>query len=235
MRGRTAHTKGAGTTASRFRNWKVIAIIAGATAVTVVAAVLIVAAVSAPDDNGVPDSGVVATVNGKEISAATVGQLQVSYHYTHGRGLTFEQALELLIREELLYQEATRLGYQLTSEEAEKELLTDLALKSITRRDFEAQLEMQGASYDAYLEDLQKQLAIANYIDDTLHIPEVTEEQAMEFYREYKERYPDETRTFEELEYFMIAILEEQEEVASVLLLVEELKEKADIRYTNSG
>ncbi len=201
----------------------------------VVAAVLIVAAVSAPDDNGVPDSGVVATVDGREISAATVGKMQVRYHYTHGRGLTFEQALELLIREELLYQEATRLDYQLTREEAEHELLTELAMKGIARRDFEAQLEAQGISYDEYLQELQKQLTIAYYVDDTVHIPEITEEEAREFYLEYKERYPDETRTFEEMRYFIIAILEEQEEVASVLLLVEELKEKADIVYTQSG
>lgn len=213
------------------KQWKITAGVAGIVAAAVLTTVLVLGSIAAPSDNAVRDNGVVARVNDEEITAEAVAEMQITYSYTHDDALTFEQALELLIREKLLYQEATREGYLLTREEAEQELLVQLAPMGMTGEDFAVQLARQGRSYDEYLVELQEQLTIARYLDDTVQIPEVTEEEAREFYEDYMQRFPEEPRTFEEMKSQIIMLLEEQKQQEAMFLLIEELRARAEIEY----
>jgi parvulin-like peptidyl-prolyl isomerase len=143
-----------------------------------------------------------------------------------------EEALEQLIAETVLYQEAEQQGYAPTMDEAEQELEARVASSGRTMEDLEADLAKSGFSYEEYLQYFQRQLAINSYLDDAVQVPEVTELEARVFYENYKQESPEaELPPFEQLKSEIMALLEQQKQQEATSLLVEELKEKADIEY----
>ena len=203
--------------------------IAGA-AVIVAAAVLTGALVLATI--AAPGSEVVARVNGEAITAGDVTKLRVKVYESYRMQISEEEALEQLIAETVLYQEAEQQGYAPTMDEAEQELEARVASSGRTMEDFEADLAKSGFSYEEYLQDFQRQLAINSYLDDAVQVPEVTEIEARVFYENYKQESPEaELPPFEQLKSEIMALLEQQKQQEATSLLIEELKEKADIEY----
>ena len=203
--------------------------IAGA-AVIVAAAVLTAALVFATI--AAPGSEVVARVNGEAITAGDVTKLRVKVYERYRMQISEEEALEQLIAETVLYQEAEQQGYAPTMDEAEQELEARVASAGRTMEDFEADLAKSGFSYEEYLQDFQRQLAINSYLDDAVQVPEVTELEARVFYENYKQQSPEaEHPPFEQLKSQIMALLEQQKRQEATSLLIEELKEKADIKY----
>ncbi|MCK4843985.1 MAG: SurA N-terminal domain-containing protein [Dehalococcoidia bacterium] len=203
--------------------------IAGA-AVIVAAAVLTAALVLATI--AAPGSEVVARVNGEAITAGDVTKLRVKVYESYRMQISEEEALEQLIAETVLYQEAEQQGYAPTMDEAEQELKARVALSGRTMEDFEAELANSSFSYEEYLQDFQRQLAINSYLDDAVQVPEVTELEARVFYENYKQQSPEaELPPFEQLKSEIMALLEQEKRQEATSLLIEELKEKADIEY----
>lgn len=203
--------------------------IAGA-AVIVAAAVLTAALVLATI--AAPGSEVVARVNDEAITAGDVTKLRVKVYESYRMQISEEEALEQLIAETVLYQEAEQQGYVPTMDEAEQELEARVASSGRTMEDFEADLAKSGFSYEEYLQDFQRQLAINSYLDDAVQVPEVTEIEARVFYENYKQESPEaELPPFEQLKSEIMALLEQQKQQEATSLLIEELKEKADIKY----
>jgi len=203
--------------------------IAGA-AVIVAAAVLTAALVLATI--AAPGSEVVARVNGEAITAGDVTKLRVKAFEFNRMQISEEEALEQLIAGTVLYQEAEQQGYAPTIDEAEQELEARVASSGRTMEDFEADLAKSGFSYEEYLQDFQRQLAINSYLDDAVQVPEVTELEARIFYEDYKQQSPEaEHPPFEQLKSQIIALLEQEKRQEATSLLIEELKEKADIKY----
>lgn len=206
--------------------------IAGA-AVIVAAAVLTAALVLAT--TAAPGSEVVARVNGEAITAGDVTKLRVKVYESYRMQISEEEALEQLIEETVLYQEAEQQGYAPTMDEAEQELEARVASSGRTMEDFKADLAKSGFSYfsyEEYLQDFQRQLAINSYLDDAVQVPEVTELEASVFYEDYKQQSPEaELPPFEQLKSEIMALLEQQKQQEATSLLIEELKEKADIEY----
>lgn len=203
--------------------------IAGA-AVIVAAAVLTGALVFATI--AAPGSEVVARVNGEAITAGDVTKLRVKVYESYRMQISEEEALEQLIAETVLYQEADEQGYAPTMDEAEQELEARVASSGRTMEDFKADLAKSGFSYEEYLQDFQRQLAINSYLDDAVQVPEVTELEARVFYENYKQESPEaELPPFEQLKSEIMALLEQQKQQEATSLLIEELKEKADIKY----
>lgn len=203
--------------------------IAGA-AVIVAAAVLTAALVLATI--AAPGSEVVARVNGEAITAGDVTKLRIKVYESYKMQISEEEALEQLIAETVLYQEAEQQGYAPTMDEAEQELEARVASSGRTMEDLEADLAKSGFSYEEYLQDFQRQLAINSYLDDAVQVPEVTELEARVFYENYKQESPEaEHSPFEQLKSQIMALLEQQKQQEATALLIEELKEKADIEY----
>lgn len=208
---------------------KIIAGIAGIAAVAVLTVVLILATVGAPD----PD--VVARVNGEKIMADDVAAVQARY-LQYGMNLTPVQALEELIIEELVYQEAKHEGHLLAMEEAGQELHAHLGAANLTLEDLQVQLDSYEMSYEEYLEDFRRQLAIDDYMAAEVPVPEVTNEEAWEYYEDYREsyllRYPDQPfPPFEQVQSEIVNSLSQEKQQEAMLILIEELKDKADITY----
>lgn len=203
--------------------------IAGA-AVIVAAAVLTAALVLATI--AAPGSEVVARVNGEAITAGDVTKLRIKVYESYKMQISEEEALEQLIAETVLYQEAEQQGYAPTMDETEQELKARVASSGRTMEDLEADLAKSSFSYEEYLQDFQRQLAINSYLDDAVQVPEVTELEARVFYENYKQESPEaELLPFEQLKSQIMALLEQQKQQEATSLLIEELKEKADIEY----
>lgn len=212
--------------ASRMRNRKTLAIIAGVTAAIVILLVLI------PGTLGTQDEDVVAMVNGKKITSEDV-TLMRARHLAYDRVMDADRALEQLIVDTLLYDEASRDGYILTSEEAERELHAQLEAEDLALEDFKADLELYGISYSEFLNTFRRELAIANYLDDAIA---VTEDEARERYEQYIEEYarvPDlEIPPYEDVRAQIIREIQQEK----MSRLIRDLVREAEIiRYTDSG
>ncbi len=207
---------------SKTRNRKVIAITAGAVAIAVLAVVLVLSNIGAPGDE------VVATVNGHEITAGDVEHMQARHMIFHGDEIDEAQALERIILEELVYQEAVP-DYRVDSNQAQQELKAQLERDGLTLEWLKSELEAIEVVYEEYLETFARELAIGNYLDDAVA---VTDEQARERYEEYAEIPAIDLPPFEEVRLQIIAEMEEE----NLARLISELRAKAEIiRYTDSG
>lgn len=218
------------------RQWMIIA---GVAAVAVLATVLILVTAGAPDDDEMPGDAVLATVNGEEITADEVSRLQQRLLRWDEIVLEDDEALEQLIVDSVLYQEAERRGYHPTLQETEREVRTALFDMGISVEELHARLAEEGLSYMEYLEERRVQLAIAQFVDDAVEVPEITEEEAMEYYQGYRELfkqlYPDlEPLPYDEIRDTAIAILEEERREVAASIIVAQLRRQAEIVYTQS-
>jgi parvulin-like peptidyl-prolyl isomerase len=214
MTGNRARSKKANRTASRLRNRRVIAAVAVAVAVVVVTVVLVTM--------GAENGDVVATVNGERIMAADVAQMQTRCKFYYGENYTFEQALEQLIVEAMVYQEAKQAGYLPDREQAEEELRAQLVRDGWTMRMLLAELEQHGIIYDDYLETFRREVAMENFLDDQAA---VTPEQARERYDRFVEIYGEDPPSFESIKEQIVAVMERE----NLTGLMERLVAKATI------
>jgi len=200
------------------RTWKLTGGIWGIVGVAALAVVLALVVMM------IPRAEVAARVNGERITEQDVAELQARA----GMGISYDQALEHLITEKLLYQEASNKGHALSTSDAESELETQMAAMNMTREDLDWQLQQHGISYQEYLEGYRTGLSIQNYLEATI---EVTEEEARARYDELKELYGDQLPPFETVKQQIIAELQ-QEAMPS---LIDELRDRADIEYGESS
>ena len=214
-------------------------IIAGIAAVAVLATVLVLVTAGPPDDDAEPGNAVLATVNGDEITAEEVARVQQRMLRWDNVVVEKEEVLEQLIVERLLYREAIREGYEPTLQETEREVRMSMADTGMQVEELHARLAEEGLSYMEYLEERRVQLAIVRFVDDAVEVPDVTEEEAREFYEGYQEffrqQYPDlEPLPYEEIRDTVISVLEEQTHEEAVSLFVAQLRKQADIQYVQS-
>lgn len=224
-----------GSMASRLRNRKSVAIIAGATAVVVLAVVLILTVFAAPDDNGVPGN-VLATVNGEAITTEQVASMQKTVFQWDGVWVEASEVLEQLISQRLLFREAESRGLVPIDAEVELELITRLAVLRIPLEELYTMLEDTGLTYEEFLEQRKVQLAITALLDNDVEQPEVTEEEVMEAYEEYRERYIErfpgkEPPSFEEIRLQMTSMAEEAKRQDAIFAYVKEMRDNAEIIY----
>jgi len=206
--------------ALQFRNRKAIAIVAGVVAFAVIAVVLILGTV------GAPDADLLAVVNSEKITSEDVAKLQARYEACR-TSIDPDQALEQLVIERLLYGEARREPYLPTTDELEQELQAQLQADGFTLAEFQVELELYGISYDEYLETFRRELAIRNYVDAEI---QVTEQQARERYEEYQQTPDLLLPPFQEVKEQITLELKQEAMVA----LIQQLLEKSDIQYIQS-
>lgn len=212
---------------SKLKQGRAIAAIAAAAILTAVL-VLTVAADNGlrPGNGEIPASVVVATVNGVEITQGDVAELRAALQEAYGRSISPEDALEELIRQEVVYQEAKSLGYLPEKEYAEERLADELwTMWGITMDEFRDLVKQAGLSYDEQLEAFGRDLATRQYLAE-VELPEVTEEEARDFYDEWIEELPpgQQPPSYESLEEEIVTRLGQDK-------LVEALVEKAHIEY----
>ena len=221
--------------ASRLRNWKSIAIIAGAVALVALITVLVLARSGPTDDNGVPET-VLATVNGETITTEDVTSMQKTVFQWDGVWVEASEVLEQLITQRLLFREAESCDYVPDDTEVELEMTTRLLIMGIPIEELYTMLEDTGLTYQEFLEHRKVQLAITALLDNEIGTPEVTEEEVMEAYEEYRESYMEtsagrEPPPFEEIQSLIISMAEEAKRGDAIFAYVEEMRDNAEIIY----
>jgi parvulin-like peptidyl-prolyl isomerase len=177
-------------------------------------------------------NSVLAKVNGEDVTSNEVLGIQQSFAQ-QGLQISSEDALEQVIIQEILSQEAQQEGFSPTNEEAELIIETQLSQQGMNLDDFKQQLSQQGVSYEEQLEGVKEQVAVQDYINSQFEDEsfDVTNEEANEFYEEYKAQSPEELLPFEEVEPQIVSTLQQQKQQEAIGSLVEELRLNSDIEY----
>lgn len=187
---------------------------------------------------------VIATVNDEEIYESTwkksVDRMMLSYQQ---QGIDVEseqgqmfveqietQALDQLINQTLLYQEAKADNLVVDETEAQAEL-TEIKEGYDSDEEFATALESNLFTEDELLELLKIELSITAYLDATLDEVTVTEEEKEAYYDDYKEEADDEEEIppYEDVEENIEAQLISQAEQAQVSEIISTLKESSEI------
>jgi hypothetical protein len=155
-----------------------------------------------------------------------------------GFSVSEEDSVDQLISSILLFQEAERKGFAISSAELEELIESDLQAQGSSLEEFKQQIELYGESYDEILEQNRKGYAIGEYIESLIgDVPNVSDEDVLNYYNVAIEQFPEgeEIPPFEEVEDQIKSSL--QQEVRNTMQqqilpsLLKELKQNASIVY----
>lgn len=182
----------------------------------------------------------VATVNGEKITRAELNkriEQNKSSYEAQGADLSDpavyseveRQALDFMVNEELILQDAASRNIAATSEEVEEQFQNTIG-NFPDETSFENALKENGLTRETLNENIETQLIIQKYFDEI--IPEesvaVSEEEVSEFYTEYKTQNP-EAPALEELAPQIENLLKEQKTQAEVEKLLASLRDNAEV------
>ena len=174
----------------------------------------------------------VATVNGMEITQSDVQSMQQS-SASQGQQISEQDAIEFSIDREVLVQEAEKQGFSPSTQEVEEILESQVAQQGATIEDLKEQIRSQGQSYGEVLEGYRSQVAVQQYIEATVDIPEVSPSEARDFYEQNKEQLAagGEVPEYEVVQDDIVSFLEIQKQQEAVSELVQQLRNEASIVY----
>lgn len=135
-------------------------------------------------------------------------------------------ALDTLIRQELIRQDAAELGIEVSDETVEDQLEQ---IKEENKEGYEAYLETFDFSEQYYKMEIADILLQKKYIEEQFPNIEVTEEEVQEAYDEIKNESDEEIPELAEVESSIRQSLIQQKEIEKMEKRLEELEEKADI------
>lgn len=214
----------------------------GALAVIIVAAMLLfnftgmlngerASGVSSDNETAQLEGDVVATVNGEAITSSEVNRIRQQITMT-GQNVTREQMLEQLVDHEILKQQAEKEGYEVSVEEAEQRLESQLG-QGMKLEDLKQRVKQQGASWENQIEIYQEQFALRDYIEETVtnQIGQVTEEEIQQYYRTLKQQSQQELPPLENIKQKVKASVQQQKRQEVISSLIRQLKPQYDIVY----
>lgn len=143
--------------------WITIIVTAIAIIAVVLAAYFIFTSVTNKEANTVA-----AVVNGVAIYNSDVDTRMQIIKNTENPFITKEETLEETINQELLVQEAKKLGIQVTDKELEDTLKTSLALNGLTMDDFKANLVENNLDYDSVMKFYKENMISFMLINQTV-------------------------------------------------------------------
>ena len=171
-------------------------------------------------------------INGEDVLAQDIMVIQMQLE-SQGFQVTQEQALEQIITNIVLLQAVEREKFQISNQEAEDELIELLATQGFTLEDLKIDLEQQGLSYEATLEDFKERVAVDRFLTQNIdtNLIQITQEEVEEFYAMYAMQMGENTPAFEEIELQIIAQLEQDKLRELQSELIDQLIEEADIFF----
>ncbi|WP_217587318.1 SurA N-terminal domain-containing protein [Lentibacillus saliphilus] len=189
------------------------------------------APVEISDEEKVDASKTVLTINGTEIKGKAYNAVYVQVKTLYGANITDtaqlkELTIELLTQQELINQDASKLGIKVTEEEAEEELKT---YKEKNADQFQAVLDRFQLSEEAFKEQMTGDLLREKYIDDQFDV-NVTDEEIKAFYdQQFEEQDGENIPKLEDVRNQIKEGLKSQKEQSKVQERVNVLKEDAEI------
>lgn len=203
---------------------------------------------------GKANSSVAATVNGVEISMDKfdnlVNKMKANYE---AQGFDFsgsqgaanlqhvrKEAIDTLVQQEAIVQEARSLEYEITQEEIDEEY--ELIKGDFpSKKEFLNALKFNGLTEDEFKEMISEELLIAKFLENEIEEVEVTEEEIKEVYEDYvsdieayNEDIEDEEKkidipSYDELEDDIRGFIKEGKQYEQISKLIENIVEKSNI------
>jgi len=175
------------------------------------------------------EENVLARVNGKDITQSEVNKIQ-QILISQGQQARSDVALEEAINKEIVIQEASK-KYSVSDQEAEEILRGIVEQQGETIEDLKKQLSSQEVSYEDVLENLREQMLVQKYLQDEITVPNVSEEEAKEFYKNNKDKFGENVPAFEDVKEQIINILKQQKKLEEISKLIQDLRANANIEY----
>ncbi len=179
------------------------------------------------------DNPVVAEINDEVIRLNEVEDTIQTY-LSQGQQLGKSTALDRIIVETLLVEEAESRDISFTLDDAEEQLTNTYQQSGLTKQQFEDRLEQLGTTYDKTLEMYQTQLIINELLTEELSDAQilVTDEEAKLFYDQNLEVIKSQmgnTTVFEDVSPQIKSTIEQQKQQQLVSDFIEELRDDAMI------
>lgn len=134
------------------------------------------------------NQSVALTVNGDEITNEEL-QNRLAFMQTMGVQATQDQALDEIVTEKLLLQEANRRNVDVSKEEIDQEYNAILAANGLTEEDLKSQLESGSVSFDYFETYFENNLIISKLIDQVISEIEVSDEDINLYYVQNLEQF----------------------------------------------
>ena len=201
----------------------------GTAAIIVIAAAIALIVIFYPAGT---DLSIAATVNGKAI---TMGELDSQYDLVpqaYRSFITKYSILEGIINEELVLQEAEKMGLSATDEEVDNFIKMSLELYGMTDDDFVELVESQGMTVAEVKDSYKKKLAVSKVLNATvLSEIKVPVEDAKGYYEQNIELFAaaDGYIAFEDVEEQIIRTLATERQNSEIEAYIEILRQDAEI------
>jgi len=182
---------------------------------------------------GPGDSSIVAEVNGQKITVDELNDqynklVSAEYKAILPKAFFLNQTM---IPELMLLQEAEKKGVKASKEEAEEFISSFMGQSGMTREELDKQLAEQNMDYGEFVEFYSKRLRIIKFINGTLGIPEVTEEEIAAFYEENKDSFTlgNQTLGLEEMREQIRSYLANDKQQQEIKDYIEKLRQDSRI------
>ncbi|ASN07186.1 SurA N-terminal domain-containing protein [Virgibacillus necropolis] len=192
------------------------------------------------DKEKVDKDKVVTKINGEEIKGK---QYNTSYAQTktlmsqYGQDVSDvknvkEQTLNVIVEQELIKQEATNKGIEVTDEEVQKQFET---IKEQNADQFSAVLEQYNLTEETYKDQLAFELTLQKYMKQEIKGKEVTDEEVQKYYDKLKEQSKgqegQEVPKLEDVKDQIKGQLKQQQQQQQLQAKVEQLKKNAEVKH----
>jgi len=189
--------------------------------------------VEVTEEEKVDEDTAVVDINGTEITGnkyntmySQVKTLINSYGQdTSDQDMLKDQTIAVLVEQELIKQDASDKGIEVTEEETQEELNT--MIEQVGEEQYQAVLDQTQLTEDEFKNQLQNDLITQKYIDEEIEY-EITDEEIEENYELLKENN-EELGELEEVEGQIRELLSQQKETEQLQAKLEDLRENAEI------
>jgi parvulin-like peptidyl-prolyl isomerase len=178
---------------------------------------------------------IVAYVNNIPITEKEVTKAQGYVKAQSGKVINQTEAIQRVISEKLVLEDAEKNGFTQTTEETKQEISRILATQNQSLEDFKKRVESRGDSYEEELENYRQQLLIEKYLSTAITQPNVTDEETLAYYNQNKNRMftGNATVPYEQISPQLKLALEKQQGQRAISEYLAELNKNAKIIYMN--
>lgn len=178
----------------------------------------------------------IASVNGESITLEDVHRAKETLEITSEEMVTNEKALQRVVSEKLMLQEAEKEGISFTFEEAEQHLEQEMAKTGRTLEDVKEALEENERSYEEEVRIYGEQMTIQKLLAEKVPEPEITDEQARAYYEQNKNAmFTGEVVPYENVAPQLKQAIAQQEQQKTITEYLTNLRESSDIVYPNQN
>lgn len=171
---------------------------------------------------------VIATVNNEPITASQISLLKNQLAGA-GAEVSDERALEVIINQELIFQEAVNQGVAVTVEEADQYINTLAQQQQLTRQEFLTQLEENGITEEQLVEEIRRQITISRLQEQVTNDISITDEEVEIFFDENRATFDQQNLTLESSAEDIENFLRQQKVEQTINNLVQGLRESAEV------